>query len=344
MTAPSAPQRVGVLLAQLGTPAAPTAQALRPYLRQFLSDRRVIDLPLWKWLPILHLIVLRVRPKRSAALYQRIWTDEGSPLMVISRQQVEGVQQRLGDGYRVIVGMRYGQPGIEAAFRTFAEEGIDRVVVLPMFPQFSCSTTGSIYDAVTQAAFGRRCPLFFDRRRRMPAVRFVPPYYDHPGYIDSLKVTVEETVAAMEAPPDRLLFTFHGLPLRYVTEGDPYRDHCEATTHALVRAMDLPEDRWLLTFQSRFGSEVWLQPYTDETLEALPGQGVKRLLAACPGFTADCLETLDEIGNEGGHAFREAGGQELRLAPCVNAHPRWLDAMADMVRTESAGWVTPESR
>jgi ferrochelatase len=334
---------VGVLLAQLGTPDAPTAKALRPYLREFLSDPRVIDLNPLKWLPILYLFILPRRPARSARLYQRIWTDEGSPLLVYSKAQEAGVQERLGPGYRVRVGMRYGKPNIETAMRAFADEGIERIVVMPMFPQFSCSTTGSIYDAVTRAAFGRRCPLFFDRRRAMPTVRYVPPYHEHPEYIDSLKVIVEEQVQALGRTPDRYLITFHGIPLRYVEEGDPYRDHCQRTARLLADALELADEQWVQSFQSRFGKEEWLQPYTEEVLAELPKQGVGTLLATCPGFTADCLETVDEIGTEGGEIFHEAGGQTLHLAPCLNDHPRWLDGMARIIRNEAAGWASEEA-
>ena len=340
MTQPCAtPPRVGVLIAQLGTPAAPEARALRPYLRQFLSDRRVIDLSPWRWWPILHLLVLTRRPARSARLYRRIWTDEGSPLMVHSRAQERGLRERLGGAYRVVLGMRYGEPGIESAMAALAAEGIERIVVLPMFPQFSCSTTGSIYDAVTRAAFGRRCTWFFDRRRRMPSLRFVPPYYDHPAYIDSLRVIVEEQAARLDTPPDRHLITFHGIPLRYVEEGDPYRDQCRETARLLAARLGLEPEQWVLGFQSRFGKEEWLQPYTEDLLGELPSQGAGSLLAACPGFTADCLETLDEIGNEGREIFLGAGGRSLHLAPCLNDHPRWLDAMAEIVRAEASGWV-----
>ena len=329
---------VGVLIAQLGTPEAPTAKALRPYLKEFLSDRRVIDLHPLKWWPSLYLFILTRRPARSARLYQRIWTDEGSPLLMHSRAQEAGVQARLGHGYRVIVGMRYGKPGIDAAMAQFAAEGIERIVVLPMFPQFSCSTTGSIYDAVTRAAFGRRCPLFFDSRRRMPTLRFVPPYFEHPDYIDSLKVIVEEQVQSMEHAPDRYLITFHGIPLRYVEEGDPYREQCLRTGQLLADALALQPEQWVQGFQSRFGKEEWLQPYTEDVLAELPAQGVKTLVATCPGFTADCLETVDEVGTEGGEIFRHAGGELLHLVPCLNSHPRWLDAMASIVRSEASGW------
>ena len=329
---------IGVLLAQLGTPEAPTAAALRPYLREFLSDPRVVDLPRWRWLPILYLFVLTRRPSRSAALYRRIWTPEGSPLLLHSRAQAVGLQERLGPGYLVALGMRYGQPTIAAAMQQLQEAGAEHLLVFPMFPQFSCATTGSIYDGVTRAAFGRRCPLFFDRRRQMPTLRFVPPYYEHPAYIAALKTSFEENLAQTGLVPDHYLLTFHGIPNRYVAEGDPYRRQCEATARLLAQALRLRDDQWTLGFQSRFGKEPWLEPYTEQLLHQLGGRGVRTLAAACPGFTADCLETLDEIGHEGARQFREGGGQTLHLTPCLNSHPAWLGAMAAIVRQESAGW------
>jgi len=331
--------RIGVLVAQLGTPEAPTKKALRSYLREFLSDPRVVDLHLLKWLPILYLFILTRRPSRSAALYRKIWQPGGSPLMIHSRAQVEGLQQRLGDAYRVVLGMRYGRPSVEEAMRSLAAENVERVLVFPMFPQFSCSTTGSIYDAVNRAACGRRCPLFFDRRRRMPTLRFVPPYYAHPAYIRALKTTIEEDVARWGTPPDQYLLTFHGIPRRYVDEGDPYPRHCQTTARLLADALGLGPEEWVLGFQSRFGKEPWLEPYTEDVLGRLGGAGVHHLVAACPGFTADCLETLDEIGREGATRFREGGGEDLHLVPCLNGHPSWLDAMAAIARQETAGWV-----
>jgi len=259
--------------------------------------------------------------------------------MVHSRAQVEGLQQRLGDRFRVILGMRYGQPSIDDAVRTLMEEGIERILAFPMFPQFSCSTTGSLYDAINRAAVGRRCPLFFDRRRRMPALRFVPPYYEHPAYIDALKTTIQEDVENAGRTPDRYLITFHGIPRRYIDEGDPYRHQCETTAHLLADALELTPEQWALGFQSRFGKEPWLEPYTEELLVELGKEGVRFLEASCPGFTADCLETLDEIGREGANQLRQGGGEELRLAPCLNAHPAWLDAMDVIVRQETAGWI-----
>ena len=335
---PASSSKIGVLVAQLGTPQAPTARALRPYLRQFLSDPRVIDLHPLKWYPILYLFVLTRRPARSAALYANIWTDEGSPLMVHSQAQTKGLQERLGAAYRVVLGMRYGEPSIARAVQSLEQEGIERILVFPMFPQFSCATTGSIYDAVNRAALGRRCPWFFGRKRQMPALRFVPPYADHPAYINALKQSVAEAVARLSWTPDRYLITFHGIPRRYVDEGDPYRRQCEETARQLATALGLADDEWVSGFQSRFGKEPWLEPYTEEVLERLGGQGVRRLVAICPGFTADCLETLDEIGREGAEQFAHGGGQQFHLAPCLNDHPAWLDAMATIARQELAGW------
>ena len=335
---PASSSKIGVLVAQLGTPQAPTARALRPYLRQFLSDPRVIDLHPLRWYPILYLFVLTRRPARSAALYANIWTDEGSPLMVHSQAQTQGLQERLGAEYRVVLGMRYGEPSIARAVQSLESEGIERILVFPMFPQFSCATTGSIYDAVNRAALGRRCPWFFDRKRQMPALRFVPPYADHPAYINALKQSVAEAVTRLNWTPDRYLITFHGIPQRYVDEGDPYRRQCEETAHQLATALGLADDEWVSGFQSRFGKEPWLEPYTEEVLERLGSQGVRRLVAICPGFTADCLETLDEIGREGAEQFAHGGGQQFHLVPCLNDHPAWLDAMATIARQELAGW------
>ena len=335
---PASSSKIGVLVAQLGTPQAPTARALRPYLRQFLSDPRVIDLHPLRWYPILYLFVLTRRPARSAALYANIWTDEGSPLMVHSQAQTRGLQERLGAEYRVVLGMRYGEPSIALAVQSLEQEGVERILVFPMFPQFSCATTGSIYDAVNRAALGRRCPWFFSRKRQMPALRFVPPYADHPAYINALKQSVTEAVARLSWTPDRYLITFHGIPQRYVDEGDPYRRQCEETAHQLATALGLADDEWVRGFQSRFGKEPWLEPYTEEVLARLGGQDVRRLVAVCPGFTADCLETLDEIGREGAEQFSSGGGQQFHLVPCLNDHPAWLDAMATIARQELSGW------
>ena len=329
---------IGVLLAQLGTPAAPTAQALRPYLRQFLSDPRVVDLNPFKWWPILHLLVLTRRPARSARLYRRIWEEAGSPLLLHSQRQVAGVQKRLGDRFRVTLGMRYGAPSINSAVAGFRAEGIARIVVFSMFPQFSSATTGSVYDAVYRAAQGRVCPFFQERRRFMPALHMVPPYYDHPAYISCLEERMREEVSR-SGEPERYLITFHGIPARFVAEGDPYRKQCEVTAHLLAEALGLEPNRWISGFQSRFGKEEWLQPYTEELLLGFGATGGETVMVTCPGFTADCLETLDEIGTEGNRQFAKGGGRKLTLVPCLNSYPPWLDAMADKIRCESGNWL-----
>jgi ferrochelatase len=332
--------KIGVLVAQLGTPDAPTAKALRPYLKQFLSDMRVIDYPPWIWQPILRGIILNTRPRRSARLYQRIWLPEGSPLLVYTQAQADHLQEQLGDDYRVIIGMTYGNPSIASAIATLEEEDIDRIVVLPLFPQFSSTTTASIYDAVYRAAAGRRCPLFHERKRAIPTLRFVPPYYNHSQYIEAMAIHLRQQVQEIGEAPDKFIITFHGIPRRYVQTGDPYRRQCEETAQLLAERMGWTDDDWQICFQSRFGPEQWLEPYTDATLEHLPKQGVKRPLVFSPGFVTDCLETLDELGNEGREAFVEGGGDHhsFHLAPCLNAHPAFIDTLASIVRRESMGW------
>jgi ferrochelatase len=334
---------VGVLIAQLGTPDAPTARALRPYLSQFLSDMRVIDYPPLIWQPILRGIILNTRPRRSARLYRRIWMQEGSPLLVYSNQLVEGVQARLGGGFCVRLGMRYGSPSIASAIAAFEADGIDRIIVVPMFPQFSSTTTASIYDAVYRAAAGRRCPLFHERKRAIPTLRFVEPYYEHPAYIAAMRDHLRAYLADLAQPPDKFIITFHGIPKRYVETGDPYRAHCERTAALLAEAMGWRSDEWLICFQSRFGPEAWLEPYTSETLEALAESGVERPLVFSPGFVTDCLETLDELGNEGRAQFAEGGGDpaQYHLAPCLNASPGWIDAVAALIEASAGGWTQP---
>ena len=337
--------KIGVLLAQLGTPDEPTAKALRPYLRQFLSDRRVIDYPPIVWQPILHGILLRLRPRRSARMYARIWTDEGSPLLIHSRAQVIALQERLGDSFRVVLGMTYGNPRIESAMQILESESIDRIVVLPMFPQFSSTTTSCIYDAVYRAAAGRTGDLFHDHKRFTPALRFVAPYYDHPAYIGAMSAYLRVEIDRLKQAPDMVVLSFHGLPDRYIRTGDPYRRHCEITAELLAEAMGWRDDEWMLSFQSRFGPEEWLQPYTENVLAELPRRGVVRPFVFAPGFLTDCLETLDELGNEGLELFERGGGdpENYHLASCLNATPHFMDALAEMVLADSAGW-TSDSR
>ena len=319
-------QQIGVIVAQLGTPDAPTAAALRPYLRQFLSDRRVIDYPSWLWQVVLHGAILRTRPKRSARLYQRVWMPEGSPLRVHSDAQVAGLQARLGDRYRVVLGMTYGTPGIPHAVASLEAQGIDRIVVLPMYPQYSSTTTAPIYDAVTRAAGT-------PKKRTYPALRFIAPFYDHPAYIASMRRHLLAAIRDRETPPDVFVISFHGIPARYVHTGDPYRAQCERTARLLADAMHWRDDQWQIAFQSRFGPEAWLEPYTDQVIEKLARGNGGRILVFSPGFTTDCLETLDELGNEGREAFVQAGGHEhnFHLAACLNANPDWLDALAELI-------------
>jgi len=319
-----------VLVAQLGTPAAPTARALRPYLREFLGDPRVIEANRVVWWLVLNAIVLPRRPRRSAALYRRIWTDRGSPLLLYSKAQVEGLQAALGDAARVELGMRYGEPSIASAMSSLLSSGVERVLVFPMFPQYSGATTASIYDAVFQHLKGVRV---------VPALRFVPPYHAHPAYIGALAAIAREELDRLSWKPDRILITFHGIPRRYIDKGDVYRSHSEETARLLASTLGLAPGEYEVSFQSRFGREEWLTPYTEERLVELPRSGVKRIAAICPGFTADCLETLDEIGNEGRRIFQEAGGEDLKLIPCLNAHPAWIEAMATIAREELRGWM-----
>ena len=315
---------LGVLLLQLGTPEAPTTPALRRYLRQFLSDPRVIDLSRWVWLPILYGIVLQTRPKKSAAEYAKVWKPEGSPLMVTSTLQATLLEAQLatrGIHAVVKVAMRYGEPSTETAMCALEAAGVDRVVALPMYPQYASATTGSSVEDVYRAAI---------RRRVVPPIAVVPPYFDSPGYINALATVTRAHLDGWN--PDHIVLSFHGIPARYVCEGDPYADHCQATADALCRVMEWPSEKVTVSFQSRFGREVWLQPYTDATLTRLGQAGTKRLAVLCPGFTADCLETLEEIGARERENFQHSGGGEMRLVPCLNAAPVWIDAMAAFVR------------
>lgn len=329
-------QRTGVLIAQLGTPDAPTPSALRRYLRQFLGDPRVIEMNRVLWWLILHLIVLVVRPKKSAQLYRKIWTKEGSPLLVTSQAQVHKLQAALDrdcgkNRFRVILGMRYGNPSLAAAIDTLCRERVDRIVLFPMYPQYAGPTTASTYDEVFKHLL---------RRRVVPSLHVIPPYFDHPRYIESLANSVRESLMKLAWKPEKVLVTYHGVPKRYVDGGDPYQSHCTATTQALAAALAWGKEDYTMSFQSRFGREEWLRPYTDETLHALGKQGLKRLAAVCPAFVTDCLETIDEIGEIGKEQFREAGGEDLHLVPCLNDREDWVEAMKEIILQEVKGWST----
>jgi ferrochelatase len=331
---PQSAPPIGVLLLQLGTPDAPDTASVRRYLREFLSDRRVVDLPRAVWLPILHAIILRTRPAKSARLYQKVWTPEGSPLAVISRAQAEGLETRLNEnadrGVVVRVAMRYGQPSLAGVLDEFEARGIERVLAFPMYPQYAGATTGSSLEQLFRDA---------GERRVVPSVRVIAPYFDDADYIEALARGVEQRVGETGELPDTLLLSFHGLPKRYAYEGDPYPQQCRATAALLTRRLGWDDGRVRITFQSRFGREEWLQPYTAQTLEELGRQRAK-IMVACPGFTADCLETLEEIGITGREQFVERGGQSFARVPCLNDDPLWLDAMARIARRELAGWLT----
>jgi protoporphyrin/coproporphyrin ferrochelatase len=313
---------VGVLLAQLGTPDAPTTAAVRRYLAEFLSDRRVVDLSPWLWRPILHGIVLRVRPRRSAALYRNVWTAEGSPLLVHSLAQARGVAERLGAGYRVELGMRIGTPRFVDALDRLVSAGCRRVVVLPLFPQTSSATTGSVFDALGDWARARL---------DLPDLRFVRGFADHPAWIAAWVERVRATgvTPARETP---LLVSFHGLPQERADAGDPYPAACRATAAALVRALGLADDAWRIVYQSRFGRAEWLKPYATEVLASLPREGIRRVVVLPASFVADCLETIDELGRDHRERFLAAGGTDFTLVPCPNATPLALDALAAIVR------------
>lgn len=320
----------GILLIQLGTPDAPTAAALKPYLRQFLSDPRVIEVPRWLWWPILYLRILPTRPRESAAKYARIWdAATGSPLRHFTELQTAALQGRFPN-LPVRFGMQIGQPAVATVVGEMIAAGVERLIVVPMYPQYSATTTASALDCLFQALM---------RERRIPALRIVPPYYDHPAYIDAMLQVIHGDLARLGWTPDHYLLSFHGIPIKYVERGDPYPKHVERTTALLQERLQWPEGRWTQSFQSLFGKDEWLQPYTDRTLEQLAQSGIKKVFVAMPGFTADCLETLDEIGNEARELFQHAGGEQLRACPCLNDHPAWIDALELMVRQEGSGWI-----
>ncbi|MDJ0879971.1 MAG: ferrochelatase [Halieaceae bacterium] len=325
--------RIGVLVTNLGTPAAPTAAALKPYLKQFLSDRRVVDLPRLLWWPILNLIILNIRPKKSAEAYSEVWSDEGSPLFVHTRRQTdlirEQLEARLGDQVVVDFGFRYGNPSIPDGIESLKRQGARKIVVLPLYPQYSATTVASTFDAVAED---------FQKRRWLPDFRFISHYHDHPGYIEALAASVRRHWAE-HGRADKLLMSFHGIPKRYFDNGDPYFCECHKTTRLLAEALSLNENEYQMVFQSRFGREEWLQPYTDETLETLADEGVKSVQVICPGFSADCLETLEEIALQYKEVFLEAGGDRFDYIPALNEDDAHIAMLSSLVEDNMAGWL-----
>jgi ferrochelatase len=317
------------LLIQLGTPDAPTPKALRPYLRQFLGDPRVIEMPRWKWWPILQLILLR-RPAASAEKYRRIWDPvTGSPLLHWTRRQTELLQQSFSS-IPVRFGMQVGNPPLAQVVDDMIQSGLERLIVLPMYPQYSATTTASAMDALF---------LSLQRQRRVPSLRIVPPYHEHPAYLDAVAARINEALAKIARPPDHFVLSFHGIPIKYAQRGDPYATHVKRTTRGLVRRLGWRAGHWTQSFQSLFGRDRWLLPYTDRTLVKLAKRGAKRVFVAMPGFTADCLETLDEIGHEARARFVRAGGEELLVCPCLNDHPLWIAALRTLIQDEGQGWL-----
>jgi ferrochelatase len=322
----------GVLIANLGTPDAPTTSALRRYLAQFLWDPRIVDMPRPLWWLILHGIILRIRPSRSAAAYRKVWTEDGSPLLSISNQQVEALKQalaqRLSGPVVVELGMRYGNPSIESAMEKLRAANARRILVLPLYPQYSCSTTASTFDAIATVV---------KQWRWVPELRFVNQYAEETGYIEALVASIREAWNERQQP-EKLLFSFHGTPKRFLTEGDPYYCQCHKTARLVAERLELNEGQWQLTFQSIFGREEWLKPYTIDNLRELGSNGVKSVDVICPGFSSDCLETLEEIGVENRDAYLKAGGETFHYIPALNDRADHIRALAGVIQKHLAGW------
>ena len=320
----------GILLIQLGTPDAPTKPALKRYLRQFLSDRRVIEVPRFLWWFILNLFILPTRPKKSAEKYARIWDAKtGSPLLHYTRRQTELLQAAM-PGVPVRFGMMIGNPPLASVVNEMIAQGVDRMIALPMFPQYSATTSAAATDVLFKALMAVR---------RVPAVRVVPPYYRHPAYLDAMAAVVRDELKRLAWEPDHFIYSFHGIPQSYAQKGDPYATHVVRTTRGLQERLKFPRERWNQTYQSLFGREEWLKPYTDDTLTKLAKSGVARVFVMLPGFTADCLETIDEIGHESREIFLAAGGEELHQCRCLNDHPAWIAAMKAILLEEGQGWL-----
>jgi len=333
--AAATPQRIGVLLVNLGTPDSPSYFAVQRYLRQFLGDRRVIDTSRFIWLPLLYGIILPFRPIRTVRNYRKVWMRGGSPLLVYSKRltakMAAVLEARLGGDVRVELAMTYGNPGIAGAIKAFAEQNVTKLLVLPLYPQYCSSTTGSVFDRTSKV---------LQRWRWLPETRFVNDYHQDPGYIDALTRSIENhwTEAGERS---HLLFSYHGIPAVYVKEGDPYQAQAEATTRLVVARLGLAQGDYSHCYQSRFGRVVWLQPYTEDTLKELAKRGLRRLTVVSPSFAVDCLETLEEVAMEYRDKFLELGGEKLTLVPCLNDDDRHAEALSRIVESQLGGWLTP---
>lgn len=327
---------IGVLVANLGTPDAPTVPALRRYLRQFFDDPRVFEFPRLTWWLLTRLIILNRRPPRSAALYAQIWTEQGSPLLTHSQAIADGIQARLqaqsAQPIKVALGMRYGNPSIPYALNQLRAANVQRLLILPLFPQYSATTVASVFDAVTRE---------LQRWRWLPELRFITSYHDHQGYIAALVESVRQAWR-QNGQSERLVFSFHGIPKRYFTGGDPYYCFCHKTARLVAESLGLPKERYIVAFQSLFGREEWLKPYTSDTLEALAKSGVQSVDIICPGFAADCLETLEEIDVQNREVFLSAGGKTYHYIPALNDSPLHLQALTDLALHHMQGWLQPQ--
>lgn len=325
--------RTGILLTNLGTPDAPDRASVRRYLKEFLWDPRVVEIarPLW-WL-ILNGVILNTRPQRSAHAYASIWSEQGSPLLAISKAQQKSLAEVLGPDLRVELAMRYGNPGIADGLTALRRAGVRRILILPLYPQYSATTTASVFDKVTTE---------IQTWRWIPELRFVNQYHDDPAYIQALAAAVQVFQAA-NGRPDRLIMSFHGLPQAFCEAGDPYYCHCQKTARLLAESLQLSSEDYQVSFQSRLGVKAWLQPYTDEVLKALPAQGIRRVQVICPGFSADCLETLEEIALQNRDFFLVAGGESYQYIPCLNDDPGHIACLRNLIQRHLQGWegVTP---
>lgn len=331
------PESLGILVVNLGTPDAPTRKAVRRYLKQFLWDPRVVELPRPLWWLILNGVILTVRPSRSAEAYEKIWTEHGSPLLIHSQDIADGIGRQLAartsGPVNVELGMSYGQPSIDSALDRLYEKGARRIVCLPLYPQYSGTTSGSVFDDVTRA---------LRKRRWIPEFRFINHYHDSRSYIAALAQSIRE-YREQHGVGDKLLFSFHGLPRQNLLDGDPYHCQCHKTARLVAKSLELADDDWVVTFQSRVGRQEWLRPYTDETVEQLGKSGMSRLDVVCPGFAADCLETLEEIAMQNAEIFEGAGGGELKYIPCLNARDDHIDFLTRLVEQHIGGWPEPSS-
>lgn len=321
--------QTGVLIMNLGTPEAPTAEAVKPYLRQFLSDHRVVELPKALWQPILRGLILPFRSGKSAHGYEKVWLKEGSPLAVFTRRQYEGLAQRLPENVHIAYAMTYGKPSVHEALTILKSKGVGRLIVLPLYPQYAGSSGGAALDKVLAELL---------QQRNQMSVRTVSRFYNHPAYIEALAAQIRN-FRAQHGAGDSLMFSFHGIPQRHYDGGDPYPDECRETARLTAAALGLDESQYIVSFQSQFGKDKWIGPSTQKLFDELPKQGLRRLDVVCPGFVSDCLETMEEIAIAGREQFHAAGGTRFQYIPCLNDNPDWLDALARIVRENGSGWI-----